>query len=326
MSLLRFSCRRSTAFVRSRRRLLAAGGGAVLLGVGCSRRESPLAVGAHPFPVYHLVAEEVQRVRAVRWVPVSNATITRFLLRFRRIGAGLLTLDEALRERALGTPLTVVALLDTSVGADQVVVRPGWELPERFVQARVAVESTGVGVITYALACRYLGVPVDWRRTVAIAPSEQLEAWRSRQIEAAVTFEPFASYLRREGGVVIFDSGKMPPLILDVLVVHEEFIESYAREIEAVVAGFFMGLRRWQETPTAVAQTLAPRFGVAAEDVAAFFAGLHLHDCVENRERLRVGFAAECQRLVELLDAVELGPLPRGLVVPASPRFLPSCR
>ncbi len=290
---------------------------------GC-RPVPPLRVSTHPFPPYDLVRLGSELTAApLRWIPVTSASEQRRLLRFAQADAGLLTLDEALRERALGTPLVVVALIDISRGTDMLLARPGWTTPERLAQARIAVEPTGVGALTYAFACAQLGLTPDWTRRVLLPPAAHASAWEAGTIDAAITFEPFAYELRQRGAIKVFDSSRMPAVILDVIVAREEALAEHGNTIAALNAAWFAGLAHWQQYPEEAAHRLAALLRVAPQEVAPLFAGIELMDCAANRRQLRQAVEKACALIVPVLNEAGLGPLPPDATIPVREDWLP---
>jgi NitT/TauT family transport system substrate-binding protein len=318
---------RSFFFAMRRRAVLSAlAGTGLFLLPGCAP-PPPLIVGLHPFPPYHLLQWASQRAdSAIRWNVVATATQQRQRLRFQQTQAGLLTLDEALRERALGTPLVVIGLIDQSLGTDQLLVRPVRDDPAVFLRtARVALEPTGVSALTYLAALRHFGLPLDWSRIVPLTPAEQLDAWQSGQIDAVVTFDPFAQKLRAAGAVPLFDSRQMPPLILDVIVAHEQALSSHEAGLRALMTSWVAAEAAWRRHPEATAQQIAPLAQLTPDEVMAAMAGIRLFDCEANRSWLRQGFGNVGREIAELLTVAGLGSLSGDVTVPATDHFLPRC-
>ncbi|MFN4022857.1 MAG: ABC transporter substrate-binding protein [Hydrogenophilus thermoluteolus] len=285
----------------------------------------PLKVATWSFPAYDLLRWRVADNAAIRWIPTAGDAETTFLLRFHRADVALLTLDLALREAALGTPLTVIGLLDVSHGADMVLVREGFTTPERFASARVAVAHTGVGAVTYALARQALGLPLSWENTVAIPVAEQIAAWQAGQIDAAVTFEPFANRLRALGAVPLIDSSRLPPLILDVIVARSDVLDALASSLKTLTTAWFSALDAWRHHPDETAHALAPYLGVEPGAVPALFSGVHLLDCAANQEKLRTGLHAEQTAIWSILTAAGFPLPPEQPPLPTSVAVLPPC-
>lgn len=233
---------------------------------GCSFG-GPLAFGIHPWPGY----EPLYLARAFGWLSDAVAlhedhNIGGSLAGLRRgeLDGAALTLDEVLKARAEGLPLTVVAVCDDSVGADMVLARPGIATPRALAGGRIAVEQTAVGNLMLSQFLAAAGLRRDELRVVDLAPNVQLAAWRAGKIEAAITYEPTASRLLREGAVRLFDSSRFPDVILDVLAVRQDRLRWRTGAVSALVAGHFRGLDHLRVSPRTPCAASAPGAGSAS--------------------------------------------------------------
>ena len=96
---------------------------------GCSQGQL-LKVGIHPWVGY----ESLELAQQFKWLPEGVELVHKeelntsgAALQAGQVDAACLTLDEVLRLRAEGTPVTVGLVFDVSAGADALLVRPGIE-------------------------------------------------------------------------------------------------------------------------------------------------------------------------------------------------------
>lgn len=279
--------RRTTRLAGAAAWLAATGG---LTGCG---REPPLRIAYHPWPGY----APLELARHMGWwtnghaiegVRTAAATQSVEQLRAGAVHAAALTLDEAIRVHAEGTPLAVVALFNQSVGADVVM---GGPLPSDGVWRRGLRVGHEAGMVGELMAHSWLervGLRYAEVTPVHITPDAHESAWNRGDMDVLVTYEPVASRLRARGVPVLFDSRELPRErpILDVLVVRTDALDAQRRGLRALVRSLFDGQRHLHELPIDSAYRLAPWLGVARDAVAGTFRGLRLIDWAGQREWL----------------------------------------
>lgn len=222
----------------SRRSLLKAMVAAMMtpaaMGVSsCSHDASPLKVGVSPWigsePFYlardtALIPEDIQLLHFANQTEKNTAIIAGDL------DAMTLTLDEVLQLRGVGVPLTVVTVLSVSAGADMLVVKrdkAGKSLLKP--GARLGYEPNSIGVLMLMMTLKELGLQKHQLTLVPLAVGEpQKQAWLNDEIDAVITYQPFASELVRMGCEAYLTSRNLPRYIYDVLAVRTDRIEKAA--------------------------------------------------------------------------------------------------
>lgn len=268
--------------------LLAAGASSPLWLSGCTLRDD-LVFGVHPWPGY----EPLYLAREFGWLPEEvtlhhgrNAGESLTRMKRGELDGAALTLDEVLKARSEGLPLTVIMVLNDSVGADSVMARPEIRRLEELAGARIAVEPSAVGSLVLHQLRQAAGLSVDDLDVVDMPPDRQLAAWREGDIDAAVTYEPHASKLLREGARSLYDSSQFPDLILDVLAVRRDRIQWRASALEALVLAHFRGLEHVRVNPEDAMRRIAAWRELSPDEVRASFAGLELPGPAVNRRYL----------------------------------------
>jgi NitT/TauT family transport system substrate-binding protein len=214
-----------------------------------------------------------------------------------QVDGAALTLNEVLLLRDQGMPLSVVTVFDFSAGADVVLVKPGISNLSELKGKRIGVEATSLGVVMLSKVLEAAGLR---RSDVTVIPMDEdhLAAWNSANMDAVLTYEPALSRLQKQGLVNIYDSRKLPLVIVDVLAVRPEAAERHAEALRALIAGHFRALTQWRNNPIDTAYRLSARLGVKADEVKGVFKGLDLPDAAYNRKYLTAP-------AVELTQAVQ---------------------
>lgn len=259
--------------------------------------DKPVSIGAHVWPGYEPMFLARNQgwldVQQVRLVETTSTTDSLKALTEGRVDGAALTLDEVLKARASGLPISVVMIFDISAGADMVVAQPGIKNLADLKGRRIGIEQGAVGELMLTEALRAAGLTKEEVTLVEIHVDRQPAAWSNNQLDAAVTYEPVASKLLGQGARKLFDSRQNPNLIVDVLAIRNDVLDrSHARAIRHLIAAHFRALNHLTRNPQDTAYRIAPRLGLPAANVLSVFKGLMLPGAAENY-RLLAGTSPE---------------------------------
>ncbi|MCQ8128456.1 ABC transporter substrate-binding protein [Methylomonas rivi] len=229
----------------------------------------------------------------------------RALLDGRADGAAL-TLDETLKVRAAGLPVSVVMVCDISAGADMLVARAGIRRLSDLKGRTVGFEASALGALMLEEALRAAGLNKTDITPFSVSIDKHRQAWKHRQVDAVVTYEPVASQLLADGGIKLFDSGQVPNTIVDVLAMRSDVLDfSHARAVRHAVAAHFMAVNHLYRNPYDAAYRMAEHLGFSAAEVLPAFKGIILPDERDNY-RLLGGAAPELLRSAGKLSRLML--------------------
>lgn len=268
----------------------------------------PFRIGTNVWPGY----EPLYLARAlglydnsgIKLVELANASAVLQALRAGTLEGAALTLDEALSVAQDGYDLRIVAVLDFSRGGDALVAQPGLRRLADLRGRRIGVENTAVGAIMLDAALRQAGMRMADVQMVPVTLDAHRAAFGSGEVDAVVTFEPVKSLLLGDGAVNLFDSGRIPDRIVDVLVVSTQALAQHGDRVRQLLHGHFQGLRHLREDPLGAAAIMAGRLRVPPEAVAALYEGIHQPGLAENRRLLGAGtrhLYPSVERLVRLM-------------------------
>lgn len=238
--------------------------------VACTREvPQPLSVGMNAWVGYDPLALArdqglVDRQR-IKVVGLSSSSETLRYLRNGLLDAGALTLDEAIRLADDGVDIRIVAVLDSSSGADVVMGDPLIRQLSDLKGRSIAVESTTVGALMLRRLLQSAGLQMDDVQLVHLEAPQHLDALRADRVSAAVSYEPVASVLHAAGYSRLFDSTSMAGDILDVLVVRAQVLHERPDDVTALVAGWNLGLAAFLQEPEEVARIMGPAAGLSSE-------------------------------------------------------------
>lgn len=222
----------------------------------------PLVVGLNTWVGYDpLVLARDRGLADAKQVKVVELISSAEALRHLRNGlldAAGLTMDEALRLVDSGFDVRIVALLDTSAGADVVVAAPRITSLQKLRGERIAVEEATVGTLMLERLLRKANLRREDVTVLRMDATQHKTALLSDRVAAAVSYAPIDGPIQALGYRAIFDSRQMPGEIVDVLVVRTEVLRQRPEAVDALLAAWAAGLNVMRLDPGGAATSLAP--------------------------------------------------------------------
>lgn len=315
--------------------------GALLCAIGLLWPESeykrPLTVAVNIWPGSErlVMACEAINTQNLRINLVEMSWSTAVLAAFRKhvADAAVVTLDELIRLEADGAKPRAILILGISRGSDAIMGHTGrrwlWNgnrqpkgsdatmehaVPMSMQSLRgkhigVELRSSSEYLLRHAL--RANGMSFQDVEVVPLNLAETETAFKERGIDAVVSADPWCTRLQDNGASVIYDSSKMDLELSRVLVVREEVLRTYPRELRSLVFAC-MGINSQAGslvTENGQDATLR-REGLTSEQWQSSLQKLRLPDAAENR-RL---FEQQAGGLEECLKKMSAEMLQMGLL------------
>ncbi|SBS35114.1 alkanesulfonate transporter substrate-binding subunit [Marinomonas aquimarina] len=251
--------------------------------------QKTLRVSIHPWPGY----ESLRLAEHFSWLPdkvevveSDNATQSMALLRSGAVSAATLTLDEAILLKGEGLDVSVVAIMNESIGADVVISRTSSNELTNIKGMRIALEGNTVSNIVLRELLIETGLSVHDVSLSYLPPNEQVRQWQSERFDLAITYEPFATYLERLGGTRVFDSGHFPNVIFDVLVIRNDAMWLRGQVLTNLLAGHFRALEYIRVNREDALRRIAAWRELTYDEIGVAFNGLYLPDLHFNKRML----------------------------------------
>jgi len=258
-------------------------------------------------------------------LPSNSASL--MALASGQVEAAALTLDEVLVAREGLVDLRVIMVFDESAGADVLMARPGITRLAQLRGQRIAVEDTATGALMLSSALAAAGLRPDDVIKVPLSGPTQVSSFARQEVDAVVSFEPFATQLARLGAVRLVDSRQFPGAIVDVLAVRAAAVASSPLQIGQLLAGYFQALPMLQKSPAQAGNLMAPTLGISTAELTAALQGVRLMTLADNHAMLggaAPGLRPMAQKVSELMLGARLLTTPPRLDTLADGRFLPS--
>lgn len=188
-------------------------------------------------PLYIAGKSSPQLLQTVKFIEYRNASQVLNGIINNSIDVAALTLDEAVKLKALGYDIEVISLLDFSAGADALIAQPDITTISALKGARIGIETTALGAFMWA---RFLDVKQlnehDYT-LVNIEINRQLNSFKEKHVEAVMAFDPVRAELLSLGANSLFDSRDIAGEVVDVLVVNRA---SITPEKESILRTFLI--------------------------------------------------------------------------------------
>ncbi len=201
------------------------------------------------------------------------------------VDGAALSLDEFVHCLDQGVAVQIVLILDTSAGADMLMVKPDIQSLAALKGKRIGVEKSTLGAIVLikVLAAAQLN-----RADITVVEMEfdHVTAWQQGQMDGIITYEPIAHLFKKQGLVSIWDSRQIPNGIVDVLAVRSTVLNSHQNNLTALVLGHFRALDLWQKNPIYTAYLLSSIMRLNPDEIPDVFMNINLPDHSFNRHLL----------------------------------------
>lgn len=241
----------------------------------------------------------------IKLIEMPSSTETAMAFRNGSLDVAGLTLDESLTLLQSVPSLTVILVLDVSMGADVLLVKPEIDSLEHLRGKRIGVENTAVGAVLLQGALQAANLTVADVDLRSVTFDRHESAFIKNQVDAIVTFEPVKSKLTALGARLLYDSSRIPGRIVDVLVTRREVIEQHPELLQTIIAGHFLALTYWHEHSADAAARIAPNMAVQPEQVVEYFEGVELPN-LATVQRWLSGDTPALNKSIAMLSSVML--------------------
>jgi len=207
---------------------------------------------------------------------------------------------------AAGLPVKIVSLLDFSLTADAILAGSDINSVADLKGKSVAYEegTTSDILLNYALAAN--GMTIDDITRVPMPAADAGSALIAGRVPVAVTYEPYISTARAQDKAIklLFEAGKDPGLVSDVLVVREDVLKSKPGQVLAMLKAWDAALADYKANTAEDRAIIAKAVGASPEDLATAFDGVQYYTTAEASK----AFAGEfkTKTFADVLKAAKL--------------------
>ena len=183
--------------------------------------------------------------------------------------------DAAVSYYIPGVRYKMVAAFDDSLGGDGIGAKKEIETVQDLKGKNVAFESGATAQFFLNVVLERHGLSQGDITHMEMLGSDAGAALIAGRVDAAVTYEPYLSEMRKnEGTRVLVDTREAPGLITDVILFREDVIEERPEAVQAVVNGYFRALEYLEQNREESIKIMADGVGGFLDDPKEFEATL----------------------------------------------------
>lgn len=175
-------------------------------------------------PFYITRQKYPDEMKHIKLIEYRNASQVLNGIIHESIDVAAVTLDEAVKIKALGFDVEVIWVVDYSNGADALMAKPTITNAKDLIGKRVGAEMSALGVYFLSRYQELNTLSIDDIELVNLEANRHVQAYKNNEIDAVFTFEPNSSKLQETGANKLFDSSQIPGEIVDVLIINKKTI------------------------------------------------------------------------------------------------------
>jgi len=251
-----------------------------------------LRIGTNVWPGYEplYLARELGYFNEndIRLIEYTSASQVLKAYRNGLLDSAAVTLDEAIVLLEAGEDFRIILTMDVSNGADSLLGQASIKTVDELRGKRIGVEHTALGAYFLYRIVELTALEKQDITIVSQEVNQHVRAFKEKQVDAVITFDPARSEIIENGGNVLFDSSQIPGEIVDVLIVRAEKIELFENNINELKQAWFKAVGNIQNNPNKYAKMIDKRMRVGEENVMSMFNGLDFPDKERNDFLLNV--------------------------------------
>jgi NitT/TauT family transport system substrate-binding protein len=239
---------------------------------------------------------------------IEDTAARRAALSTGEVHASVDILDSFVIARASGVQASVVFKIDSSTGADGLVVRKEINSIKGLKGRTVAFPKDQPSHFMLLELLAKEGMTMDDIKAKPTSEADQAgSAFVSGSVDAAVTWEPWLTKAAKtKHGKVLATSKDTPGLIVDVFTVRNDFLENDPATVKAFVKGWFKAIELWKSDPKEANRIMAASMKLPQAEFEEMVKGIEYGDEKANREFFKGEAESPFRKLAQKASAVWL--------------------
>ena len=196
------------------------------------------------------------------------------------------SIDLLIHKRNEDVPVVAVLKIDASVGADGIVSTSSINEIKDLKGKDIALERKNVGEAFLSYLLNKEGMSLD---DVTIIPvgggDEAAKTFLENKVDAAVTWEPWLTTVKQSSNMnyhVLTTTKEEPGIIVDILVVREDYLKQNPQAVKKFLRGWFKALDYVKENTEESIGIMANVYGMDPETYKGAIEGLKWPSYEEN--------------------------------------------
>ncbi len=189
---------------------------------------------------------------------------------------------DLVRHVAAGEDLVGIAAVDSSEGAESMVVKHGITRLRDLKGKRLAVlRGTYLEYLLSVVAERE-GLNLSDLNLVDLSEEAAMAAFKAGTVDAMFVWEPYGTRAVAAGGVRLFSSADFPGLTYSVLTLRHSFVESHPQQVAALIQVWHRGERYVHDHPDESCRIVAELFRQPYSEVQELMRSVRVLDLTDN--------------------------------------------
>lgn len=177
----------------------------------------------------------------------------------------------------------IILAIDYSSGSDVFLVDHELSSAEELIGKRIAAEASALGIFVLLRCLDMHGLNPKEIAYVPMDVSSQPAAFKNGSIEGVITYEPFATRIRKMGGIEFCNSKLIPFEICDLLVARPKVIKQKKKQLTTLCRGFYSACKDYNAWPGIYLPTLTERARLTAQEYKEVLNGVTMLSLEDNR-------------------------------------------
>ncbi|MGK4006447.1 ABC transporter substrate-binding protein [Sorangium sp. So ce1036] len=178
------------------------------------------------------------------------------------------TMEAVVRVLAKEPDARVVLPLGQTAGADVIMARPEITRVSDLKGKKIAAKSGALGEMLVGEMLEKHGLALDEVTLVDASETDVIKHLTDGTIQAAHTWEPYATQAQRAGARAIFSSKETPGLFADFTVFRGAVLRDRPDDVRAFVRAWFQAVEYWKTHPEEGDQVIARALKIPVEDIS----------------------------------------------------------
>lgn len=212
--------------------------------------------------------------------PSASEEITAFLA--NKIDVAWLTSGDTVQLIAKDPTVKMIYLVDYSNGSDGILGR-NIAAPQDAKGKTIARENILFEKILLQAYLKQAGLTEKDAIVKDMAAADAAAAFAAKQVDIAVTYEPYLAKAAQQGGGKIIFSTKDTNLIADVIAVKASLIQTRKSDLEAYLKAVDKGVKLLNASDPEALKIAGAKLGVTADEVKTQLEGVKLFDLEGNK-------------------------------------------
>jgi NitT/TauT family transport system substrate-binding protein len=179
---------------------------------------------------------------------------------------------------------SIVMAIDESSGGDGIVANKSIQTIQDLRGKRVAFQRGLPSEFFLRALLEQNNIPISSLKTVDMETAQGGAAFISKQVDAAVLWEPWLSKAVQDGkGHILASTSQYHDLIVDVLAFNKSVVSNSPQDVQKIVNALLKAMDYWKQHPDEADKIMAPYFQVDAAKYAAILSGAKFCDLTRNQ-------------------------------------------